>query len=145
MRIWGTILIALLVSVLLEAREIPLQELIAKADNVPVNKQPSLYREVAERQLKIANDAYNTGQSDAGRAALQDVVTYARKAEDSAVRSGKKLKDTEIALRKMADKLRDMKRSANFDDQPPIQSATDELESLRTDLLDHMFEKKKKK
>jgi hypothetical protein len=127
MRIWGTILIALLVSVLLEAREIPLQELIAKADNAPVN------------------DAYNTGQSDAGRAALQDVVTYARKAEDSAVRSGKKLKDTEIALRKMADKLRDMKRSANFDDQPPIQSATDELESLRTDLLDHMFEKKKKK
>jgi hypothetical protein len=145
MRIWGTILIALLASVLLEAREIPLQELIAEADNDPVNKQPSLYREIAERQLKVANDAYNAGQSDASRAALQDVVTYARKAEDSAVRSGKKLKDTEIALRKMADKLRDMKRSANFDDQPPIQSATDELENLRTDLLDRMFEKKKKK
>ncbi|MBS1850486.1 MAG: hypothetical protein JST79_06210 [Acidobacteria bacterium] len=144
MRIWGTILVALLISLPAGARELPLQELLAQAENAPLNKQPDLYRELAERQLKTAKAAYDAGRSDEGRTALQEVVAYARKAEDTAVRSGKKLKDTEIALRKMTDKLRDLKRSSNFDDHPPIQAATDELENLRTALLDRMFEKKKK-
>jgi hypothetical protein len=43
----------------------------------------------------------------------------------------------------MAAKLRDIKRSLNFDDQAPVQAAADRLENLRTDLLSHMFGKGK--
>jgi len=99
--------------------------------------------EIAERQLKSADELYTAGKVDDARTALQDVVTYSEKAHDAAIQSGKKVKNTEIAFRKMAAKLRDIKRSVNFDDQAPVQAAADRLESLRTDLLSHMFGKGK--
>jgi hypothetical protein len=71
------------------------------------------------------------------------VATYSEKAHDAAIQSGKKLKNTEIDFRKMSAKLRDIKRTLNFDDQAPVQAAADRLESLRTDLLSHMFGKGK--
>jgi hypothetical protein len=118
-----------------------LQELIARAESAKLDDQPALFTDIAERQLKSADELYSAGKSDEARAAVQDVVTYSEKAQSSAIQSGKKLKNTEIALRKMAAKLRDIKRSLNFDDQAPVQAAADHLESLRTDLLTHMFGK----
>jgi len=102
-----------------------------------------LYVEIAERQLKSADELYTTGKVDDARAAVQDVVTYSEKAHDAAIQSGKKVKNTEIGFRKMAVKLRDIKRSLNFDDQAPVEAAADRLEALRTDLLSHMFAKGK--
>ena len=120
-----------------------LQELMARAESAKVEDRPALCVEIAERQLKSADELYTAGKVDEARAAVQDVVTYSEKAHDAAIQSGKKVKNTEIALRKMAVKLRDMKRSLNFDDQAPVQAAADRLESLRTDLLSHMFGKGK--
>ena len=70
-------------------------------------------------------------------------MTYSQKATDAAIATGKKLKNTEITLRKMAEKFRDVKRTVAFDDQAPIQQTMDELEKMRTDLLAAMFGKKK--
>jgi hypothetical protein len=120
-----------------------LQELIARAASAKVEDQPALYVDIAERQLKSADELYTAGKVDDARTAVQDVVTYSEKAHDAAIQSGKKLKNTEIAFRKMAAKLRDIKRSVNFDDQAPLQTAADRLENLRTDLLSHMFGKGK--
>ena len=120
-----------------------LQELIARAGSAKLDDQPALYVDIAERQLKSADEFYSAGKSDEAGAALKDVVTYSEKAQNASIQSGKKLKNTEIALRKMAAKLRDIKRSLNFDDQAPVQTAADRLESLRTDLLTHMFGKGK--
>jgi len=120
-----------------------LQELIARAESAKVEDRPALCVEIAERQLKSADELYTAGKVDDARTALQDVVTYSEKAHDAAIQSGKKVKNTEIALRKMAAKLRDIKRSLNFEDQAPVQAAADRLESLRTDLLSHMFGKGK--
>jgi polyhydroxyalkanoate synthesis regulator phasin len=122
-----------------------LQQLIARAESARLEDRPALYVEIAERQLTSADDLYTAGKVDDARAALQDLVTYSEKAHDSAIQSGKKLKGTEITFRKMAAKLRDIKRNLNFDDQAPVQTATDRLESLRTDLLSHMFGKGKGK
>ncbi len=72
-------------------------------------------------------------------------MTYAEKAGDAAERSGKRLKDTEIAVRKMAEKFRDVKHNLPFDDQAPVQDAVDRLEKMRTELLAEMFGKKDKK
>jgi len=120
-----------------------LQELMARAESAKVEDRPALCVEIAERQLKSADELYTAGKVDDARTALQDVVTYSEKAHDAAIQSGKKVKNTEIAFRKMAAKLRDIKRSVNFDDQAPVQAAADRLESLRTDLLSHMFGKGK--
>jgi len=120
-----------------------LQELIARAGSARLEDQPALYVDIAERQLKSADELYTGGKVDDARAAVQDVVTYSEKAHDASIQSGKRLKNTEIDFRKMAAKLRDIKRSLNFDDQAPVQAAADRLENLRTDLLSQMFGKGK--
>jgi soluble cytochrome b562 len=120
-----------------------LQELIARAESARVEDRPALCVEIAERQLKSADELYTAGKVDDARTAVRDVVTYSEKAHDAAIQSGKRVKNTEIDFRKMAAKLRDIKRSLNFDDQAPVQAAADRLETLRTDLLSHMFGKGK--
>jgi polyhydroxyalkanoate synthesis regulator phasin len=120
-----------------------LQELIAREEAARVEDRPALCAEIAERQLKSVDELYTAGKVEEAQAALKDVVSYSEKAHDAAIQSGKKLKNTEIDFRKMAAKLRDIKRSLNFDDQPPVQDAADRLESLRTDLLSRMFGKGK--
>ena len=70
---------------------------------------------------------------------LKDVVSYSEKATTAATQTGKKLKNIEIAVRKMAERLRDIKRSLNFEDQPPVQEAAERLEKLRNQLLAKMF------
>ncbi len=122
-----------------------LQQLIARAESARLEDRPTLYVEIAERQLHSADELYPAGKVDDARSAVQDVVTYSEKAHDTAIQSGKKLKNTEIAFRKMAAKLRDIKRSLSFEDQAPVQAAADRLENLRTDLLTHMFGKSKPK
>jgi len=137
-----TILVAA-VAVSLAAKEQSLQELIARADAAAIRDQPALYIDIAERQLKTADELYNQGKVEEARAAVGDVVTYSEKAHDAAVQSGKRLKPTEIASRKMSHRLRDLKHTLNFEDQAPVEAAADRLESLAQDLLNHMFGKGK--
>jgi hypothetical protein len=44
----------------------------------------------------------------------------------------------------MAEKLRDIKRTLAFDDQPPVDQAVRRLEDVRTSLLNAMFANDKK-
>ena len=116
-----------------------LKALEARAEAARPQDQPALYTEIAERQVVAADRLYNAGKVDDAVAAVKDVVKYSEKARDAAVKTGKRLKQTEIVVRKMAAKLRDVKRSLSFEDQPPVQEAVDHLESVRTDLQAHMF------
>jgi hypothetical protein len=125
------------------SKEQTVQELIARADAASANDRPGLYVEIAERQLKAADGSYTEGKVEEARAAVQDVVTYSTKAHDAAVQANKKLKNTELALRKMAHRLRDLKHTLNFEDQPPVQAAADKLQTLSDDLLSQMFRKGK--
>ena len=115
---------------------------MARCESAKVEDRRALCVEIAERQLKSADELYTAGKVDEARSALKDVVTYSEKAHDAAIQTGKRVKNTEIEFRKMAAKLRDIKRTVNFDDQEPLQAAADRLESLRTDLLTHMFKGK---
>lgn len=122
-----------------------IEQLIARAEAAPPGDRAGLYLQIARRQAESADKLYQAGDAEAGNAALTDVVTYSGKASDAATRTGKKLKDTEIGLRKMAEKFRDVKHNLPFDDQAPVQQAIDRLEKMRTDLLSAMFGKKGKK
>jgi len=128
----------------LAAKELSLQELKAKADAAPLEDRPQLYVEIAQLQLTAAIDNYKAGKAEEARAAVDDVVFYAGKARDASIKTGKRLKNTEISVRKMAAKLRDLRHTLNFDDQPPVQTAADQLESMRSELLAHMFSKGKR-
>ncbi len=118
-----------------------LQKLEAKASSGSLEDRVQVCLEIAERQLKTADDAFKAGRVDEAQAIIKDVVGYAGQARDASIQSGKRVKNTEIVVRKLAAKLREIKRTVNFDDQAPLQSASDELEKIRTDLLSHMFAK----
>lgn len=140
MRIWGTISLLLLASLTTVARkEDSIDDLKARIASASPEQRIGLCLEIAERQLAAADKLYNEGNVDQARAAVNDIVAYSEKARDAANQSGKKLKNAEISVRKMASKLRDMKRTLNFEDQAPVQEAIDHLERVRTDLLARMF------
>ena len=121
-----------------------LEQLIARAPSTRAEDQPHLYIEIARKELEAAEKSYKTGENDAARKSVDELVGYSGKASDAASQIGKKLKDTEIALRKMAQKLRDLKRGLPYEDQAPVQAAADRLEQMRTELLSRMFGKKGK-
>jgi hypothetical protein len=122
-----------------------LDQLIARAESARPEDRPVLYLDIARQKAEAADKLYNAGDAEAGNSALHDVVTFSKKATDASIDTGKKLKNTEIALRKMTEKFRDIKRTVAFEDQAPIQQTIDELEKMRTDLLSAMFGKKKSK
>src|SRR5689334_3610535 len=128
---------AILVAVLLAlslpclAKDESVPELKARADAAKPEDRPKLCVEVAQRQLKTADKLFEDGNTNEAIAAVNDVVNYSERAADAAVQTGKKLKHTEIAVRKMAERLRDMKRTLSFEDQPAVQDAAEHMEKLR--------------
>jgi len=137
----GAILIVLLATSILSfgRSEEPLQQLIARADAAQPGHQPDLYVEVAERELKSTVESYKANKPEEGRVALEQIVTYADKAHAAAIHTGKRIKHTEIKIRQIATRLRDLKLDVAVDDQPLIQAALDKLEDFRTELLRSMF------
>jgi hypothetical protein len=127
------------------AKDESLDQLIARAESARPEDRPGLYVDIARQKADIADQSYHDGNADAGTATLRDVVTFSKKATDASIETGKRLKNTEISLRKMVEKFRDVKRTVAFEDQAPIQQTMDELEKMRTDLLSAMFGKKKAK
>jgi hypothetical protein len=127
------------------AKDESLDQLIARADSARPEERPALYVDIARQKADIADQFYREGNAEAGTATLHEVVTFSKKAKDGSIDTGKRLKNTEISLRKMVEKFRDVKRTVAFEDQAPIQQTMDELEKMRTDLLSAMFGKKKAK
>jgi len=105
---------------------------------------PELCMRIAQLELHNADKRYSDGQVEEARAAVDDIVTYSEKARDAALQTRKRLKNVEIDVRRIADKLRDIKRTLAFDDQPPVEQAIRRLEDVRTTLLKEMFAKEKK-
>lgn len=116
-----------------------LEQLIARAESASESQQADLYLEIADRESKLAVDAYKANNIEDGHKALEQTVTYADKAHADVVKSGKKLPRTEIKIRRLSARLRDLKQNVDAEEQAGVQAAVDKLESFRTDLLKAMF------
>ncbi len=126
------------------AKDEPVDELKARFESARPEDRPDLAIEIARHQLRNADKLYTEGKVDQARAAVDDIVAYSEKARDAALQTKKHLKNVEIDARKMAEKLRDIKRTLAFEDQPPVEQAIRRLEEIRTTLLNEMFAKEKK-
>ena len=120
-------------------------KLKARVGNAGIADRPPLCLRISERQLDVADRLYLAGDSDKAQATLTDVVAFAELARDYAIHSHKHEKQSEIAIRKMARKLGDLKHSVSHDDQAEIQNSVDRLQRIRDDLLAAMFPKGIKK
>ncbi|MGA3090977.1 MAG: hypothetical protein ABSD75_20410 [Terriglobales bacterium] len=123
------------------AKDESVAELKARLENARLEDRIELCVRIAQQQLRDADKLYMDGESEPARAAVDDIVSYSEKARDAATRTQKHLKNVEIDVRKMADKLRDIKRTLPFEDQPPLEQSIRRLEDIRTALLKEMFAK----
>ncbi len=127
------------------AKDETVEELKARLESARAEDRPELCMQIARRQLRDADTLYKDGSVAQAAAAVDDVVTYSEKARDAATQTKKHLKNVEIDVRKMAEKLRDIKRTLAFEDQLPVERAIRRLEDVRTALLQEMFAKDKKR
>ncbi len=126
------------------AKDETVDELKARFESARPEDRADLAIRIAQYQVRNADKFYSDGQVDQARAAVEDIVTYSEKACDTVTQTRKRLKNVEINVRKMAEKLRDIKRTLAFEDQPPVIQAIDRLEDIRTILLKEMFAKENK-
>ena len=139
-KLGGAILILVLAAAAAAwGREETTEELIARADAARPDQQPDLYMQVAQRELKLATEAFKADKMEDFHSAVLQVVKYSDNAHSSALHSGKRLKPTEIKIREIAIRLRDIKLNVDLEEQPPVQAAIDRLEGFRTELLHSMF------
>ena len=140
MRPWlqSAAIVFLLSSMALAANE-SLPALKARADAAHGGEQAKLCLEYAHRLLEDANALFTSGDVEKAQREVGEVVEYGRKAADAASSSGKHLKQTEIDLRKLSKRLRDIAATLAVEDRPPLQKAVDDLEQIRSDLLARMF------
>jgi hypothetical protein len=142
-------IIAILVAFALPGRALAADEtteqLKKRVETTRPEDRISLCLQIAHQQLRSADKLYTDGKAEEALAAVDDIVTYAEKAGDDATHTNKHLKNVEISARKLSEKLRDIKRTLAFDDQPAVEKAIVRLETLRTSLLKEMFRKEKKK
>jgi hypothetical protein len=142
-----TISVFLIVSTLVvcaSAKDETVDELKARFESARPEDRAALGIRIAQHQLRTADNLYRNGNIDQANAAVDDIVTYSEKARDAATQTKKHLKNIEIDARKMAEKLRDIKRTLAFEDQPPVEQAIRRLEDVRTTLLQEMFAKDNK-
>ncbi len=140
----STFLMTLTLILFAAAKDEPVGELKSRVESARPEDRPGLCIQIAREQLRNADKLYSDGQTEQARAAVDDIVTYSEKARDSAAQTKKHLKTVEIVLRKISEKLRDIKRTLAFEDQPPVDQAIKRLEDIRTSLLKEMFSKDKK-
>jgi len=126
------------------AKEETVDELKSRFASARPEDRPELGIRIAQHQLRNADRLYNEGKVEQAREAVEDIAGYAEKAREAATQTKKRLKNVEIDSRKMADKLRDIKRTLALEDQPPVEQAIGRLEDVRTVLLKEMFANDKK-
>ena len=143
-RLAFSVLLLALASAYGAAKDETAAELKARLERARPEERPEICIEIARQQLRNADKLYSEGKVDQARDAVDEIVTYSEKARDAATQTKKHLKNVEIDVRKIAEKLRDIKRTLVLEDQPPVEQAIRRLEDIRTTLLKEMFAKEKK-
>ena len=138
-----TIIVLLVLSTLLAAQR-SIDGLKEEADRATGGHQAKLCSDLAQTLVGVADQQFTDGNPDQGQATVQDILKYAQKARDAAVKSHDQLKQTEIRLRETQRRLDSLKRTLSVDDRPPVDAVEKKIEQLRQDLLDAMFPPRKK-
>jgi hypothetical protein len=116
-----------------------LANLKSRADAAQGNERINLSLEYSHQELEYANKLYTDGDVEKAEAAIIDTMTYINRAAEAAIKTNKRLKQTEIDLRKLQHRMHDIGQSLNIDDRPTLEKSVTEVEQLRANLLAKMF------
>lgn len=125
------------------AEEKSIDQLKAEAARSDGGQQARLYAEIAERLVAVADKQFTDAESVKGHATIQELADYAGKAHDGAIKSRKKMKETEIHLRRCKHALENMRRTLAAEDRPAVEAVEKKLEQMAEEILEAMFAPKK--
>jgi len=137
-------MILLLLALAASAEDKTLDQLKAEAERSDSGQQAKLCAEVAERLVSVADKQFTDGESVKAHATVQEVLQYATRARDLAIKTRKKMKETEIHLRRCRHALENMRRTLAAEDRPAVEAVEKKLEQLSEEVLEAMFAPPKK-
>jgi ribosomal protein S8 len=140
----ASITVFLVLAVVPLAAQKNIEGLKEEADRAEGGQQARLCSELAKYLVSIAEQQFTEGNVERGQATVQDILKYAQKARDAAIKSRDKMKETEIRLRETQRQLESVKRTLAVEDRPPLDGVEKKIEQFRQDVLDAMFAPKKK-
>jgi len=134
----GSVLLLLCFTLAALADDKNLDQLKAEAER-PGADQAKQCAEVAERLVPVADKLFTDGESVKGHATVQEILEYGKRARKLAIAGRKKMKDTEIHLRRCRRALENMRRTLAAEDRPAVEAVEKQLEQFGEDILEAMF------
>ena len=98
----------------------------------------------AQKLTELSNQNFTDGHVEVAQAYMRDAGKYAEKAGRESISSRKRQKKTEIGLRKLTKRMKDIEKTLNFEDRPPVEQIVKSIEAVRADLLSSIFGNPKK-
>lgn len=139
MRKSASILILLMLALLAAGgEEKTLDQLKAEAEHKGSN-QAKICAEIADRLVAVADNQFTIGQSVNAHATVDEILQYATRAHDLAIKNRRRMKDTEIHLRHCRYSLENMRKTLAAEDRPAVEAIEKKLEQFGEDLLEAMF------
>jgi hypothetical protein len=115
------------------------EKLRERAEAAKGGERAKLYMRAAEKTVEEANAKFTAGEIEQAHGQVKQAVSDADRATDAARTSGKRLKNTELELRKLVRRLTDIERTLAVDDRGPVHESIEHLQELNRSLLDRMF------
>ncbi len=119
-----------------------LSQLKAEVVSAKPQDQAKIYAAIAGLELDQAESLFTSGDVQKAQVTVSETTTDCENAAKAAVQSRKRLKETEIALRKISERMDALAKSIDFENRPPIKAAVDRIDQARNSLLNAMFKKK---
>ena len=135
------LLVALAAPVLCRAEEEPLAKLKERAEAARGGHRAELFLEAARREMEAADTNFTSGDADKAHALVKDAVADVEKGADAALKSGQRLKRTEIEVRRLRHRTQEIRRSLALDDRPQLEQAEKRMDELLQALLKKVFSK----
>jgi hypothetical protein len=120
-----------------------LEDLKKEADRAEGGRQAKLCSELAEYLVGVAGQQFTRGSTQQAQVTVEDILKYAQKAHDAALKSRSNMKQTEVRLRETQRRLETLKRTLVIPERPPLDAVEKKIDQFRQDLLDAMFSPKR--
>lgn len=133
------IIIVVFAASLSAAAQLSTEQLLAKLEHSTGGDAAKLAVEIASRNVEQASAEFAAGNNDHAHALIAEAAQLVERAGAAAIESNKKVKDTEISVRKLERRLEDIHRTVSFEDQDQIEESTKIIGRVRNQLLDRMF------
>ena len=141
MRYFWLLITLLLASALFAGQKSSEEELQHKIESARGGKRAEFLMQLAHQELEEADRQYHDGDTDKALRTAQSSGACADQATAASLESGKRLKDTEIELRKLSERLQAILQELSFEDRQGLDPMVQKLEQDRSKLLDRMFKK----